>query len=65
MRLNKFTSKTMLAALLACVVLFVQSAFSITQLQTFHVRGTIRAFNDSAVPGAEVTFESQNSSVTV
>lgn len=65
MRLVKFTSITMLVALLACVVLFGQSASPITQLQTFHIRGTIRAFNDSAVRGAEVTFESQKISTTV
>jgi hypothetical protein len=64
-RLVKFTSITMLVALLPCVVLFGQSASPTTQLQTFHIRGTIRAFNDSAVPGAEVTFESQKISTTV
>lgn len=64
-RLVKFTSITMLVALLPCVVLFGQSASPTTQLQTFHIRGKIRAFNDSAVPGAEVTFESQKISTTV
>jgi hypothetical protein len=64
-RLIKFTSTTMLVALLACVVLFGQSASPITESQTFQVRGTIRAFNDSAVGGAKVTFESQKISITV
>jgi hypothetical protein len=64
-RLAKFTSTTMLVALLPCAVLFGQSASPVTQLQTFHIRGTIRAFNDFPVRGAEVTFESQKISITV
>jgi hypothetical protein len=65
MRLVKSASMLVLVALLPCVVLFGQSASPITQLQTFQVRGTIRAFNDSAVRGAEVTFESRKISITV
>ena len=64
-RLVKFRSIIMLVALLSFVVLFGQPASPITQLQTFQVRGTIRAFNDSAVRGAEVTFESRKISITV
>jgi hypothetical protein len=56
---------TMLFAFLVGATWFGQSATPGTKLQTFHVSGTIRAFNDSAVRGAEVTFESQKSSVTV
>jgi hypothetical protein len=59
----KFTSTTMLVALLPCAVL--QSASPVTQLQTFHICGTIRAFNDFPVRGAEVTFGSQKISITV
>src|ERR1700733_5779560 len=55
----------MLVALLACVTLFGQSPAPVTEIQTFQVRGTIRAFNDSAVRGAEVTFQSQKTSITV
>jgi hypothetical protein len=63
--LVKFRSIIMLVALLSFVVLFGQPASPITQLRTFQVRGTIRAFNDSAVRGAEVTFESRKISITV
>jgi len=61
----EFTSTIILVALLACATSFGQSAAPVTELPTFQVRGTIRAFNDSAVRGAGVTFESQKISVTV
>src|SRR5271154_1921892 len=64
-RLVKFTSVTMLVTSLVSVALFGRSAGSSIELQTFQVRGTIRAFNDSAVRGADVTFESQKISLTV
>lgn|GEM_PF-2239229 len=61
----KLTFTVMLVALLACVTLFGQSPAPVTEIQTFQARGTIRAFNDSAVRGAEVTFQSQKTSITV
>jgi hypothetical protein len=61
----KLTFVTMLIVFLTCAGLLKQSGSSMIELQTFQVRGTIRAFNDSAVRAAEVTFESQKTSITV
>jgi hypothetical protein len=61
----KLTFTVMLVAFLACVTLFGQSLAPVTEIQTIQVRGTIRAFNNSVVRGAEVTFQSQKISMTV
>jgi hypothetical protein len=63
--LAEFTSTIIFVALLVCATSFGQSAAPVPELPTFQVRGTIRAFNDSAVRGAGVTFESQKISITV
>lgn len=61
----RITVRTMVVAFLACGTLFGQSAAPVTEIRTFQVRGTIRNFNDSAVRGVEVTFESPKTSITV
>jgi len=61
----ELTSIIMLVTLIACASSFGQSAVPITELQTFHIKGEIRYYNDSPVPGAGVTFEGDNISQTV
>ena len=65
MSVNKYMRITMPVAFLACATLLGQSVAPVAPVQIFHVHGTIRAFNDSAVRRAEVTFESQTISTTV
>lgn len=64
MPILKFAFVAMLVAFLACATLFGQSAVPETRLQTFHIQGAIRYYNDSSVPGAAVTFEGNNISKT-
>lgn len=65
MRLVKSASMTMLMALLACAVLIGQSVSPITQLQTFHIDGTIQDYDGVPASGAEVTFQGDKISKTV
>jgi hypothetical protein len=54
---------TVLLVLLACGTFFGQSQE--TNLQTFHICGTIRNYFDVSVPGAKVTFKGAKFSKTV
>jgi hypothetical protein len=64
-RLTKSASMTMLMALLACAVLLGQSVSHVTQLQTFHIDGTIQDYNGAPASGAEVTFQGDKVGKTV
>ena len=59
------TRLIVLVALLPCATLLAQSVAPTAPIQTFQIHGTIRAFNDAAVRGAEVIFESQKIRTTV
>jgi hypothetical protein len=54
-----------LVALLLCTSLFGQSPTPVTQVQTFHVKGTLTDPLGAVIPGAKVTFQSEQKSKTV
>ena len=50
---------------LSCPCLFIQSAASVTQLQSFNVHGTVRLYPNEAISGAKVIFKGERISKTV
>jgi hypothetical protein len=53
-----------LSVLVLCAALFGQSATPAAQPQTFHVRGTVTDPLGAAVPGAEITFNGEQTART-